>query len=149
MVFVDVGSGTGFFTRAAAEIVGRSGHVYAVDMSAEMLAFMHAHGIPLNVAPTHSAEYAIPLDDAVADMAFLAFVAHETPDLERFLREVRRIVKPGGRIAIVDWKKQQEEQGPAMEERLDRPDLEAAATRVFRTVFSGELNDSHYYVIGE
>lgn len=149
MVFADIGTGTGFFARAASDIVGQHGTVYAIDMSDQMLAHLRNGGLPANIVPIHSGEYDIPLPDGTADFAFLAFVAHETPDLERFLTEISRIGKPGIPIAFVEWKKQAEENGPPMEERLDQRDLEAYVRRLFRTTRSGELNASHYFVIAQ
>jgi ubiquinone/menaquinone biosynthesis C-methylase UbiE len=147
MTMIDIGAGTGFFTRPAATIVGPTGRVIALDMSADMLAHLRQHGVPANVQVLHSDEYTLPLSDATADMSFLAFVMHETPDLLRFLKEIERVTKPSGVIAIIDWKKQTEELGPPEEERLDRQRLLDMLKDHGATIHSGNLNASHYYVL--
>ena len=144
MVFADIGAGTGFFSRAAAEIVGRNGIVYAVDMSPEMLDYIRNTEPGSTVRTILSGEYSFPLPDASADLALLAFVVHETPDIPRFLAEAIRITRTGGSVIILDWKKQDEEQGPEKEERLDMHDLLSHLTGYSFTF--GELNASHYFV---
>ena len=85
MTCVDAGAGTGFFARAAADVVGPSGRVYAVDSSGEMLDIMRGLGLPPQVRTLQSQAYAIPLADGAADMALAAFVVHEVPDRKRFI----------------------------------------------------------------
>jgi len=146
MVVADVGAGTGFFSRAAADLVGTEGKVFALDMSEEMLGHLRRNGVPANVDVLHSEEYRFPLPDDSVDAAFIAFVLHETPDRDRFLRELNRITRAAGRIVIVEWKKQNEEHGPAEEERLAAGDLERNL-REYKILDRGDLNDSHYFFV--
>jgi ubiquinone/menaquinone biosynthesis C-methylase UbiE len=148
MSIIDVGAGTGFFSRAAADIVGPTGEVLAADISEEMLAFMREAGLPKNVRPVLSRECSVPVPDGKADIVLAAFVVHEAPDRGKFLAELKRLLKPGGRLIIIEWKKREEEHGPPQGERLDEPDLDASLT-VFRTVEKGSLNASHYYRVVE
>lgn len=147
MTMIDIGAGTGYFTRAASAIVGPAGKVYAADMSSDMLAHLHQGGLPGNVETIHSEEYIIPLPDATADLSLLAFVVHETPDIMRFVREATRITKPSGVVAIIEWKKQTEELGPPQEERLDQQDLLTLLADQPGPVHTGDLNTSHYFVL--
>jgi ubiquinone/menaquinone biosynthesis C-methylase UbiE len=142
----DIGAGTGFFSRAAASIVGTSGRVLAVDMSAEMLASLRAQGIPPNMLPVLSAEYRIPLADHTADFVLLAFVMHENEDPLRFLREVGRIARPNATLLVIDWKKQQEEHGPAMDERMGQEEV-VSLLKDFVILEQGSLNASHFFVV--
>jgi len=148
MTLVDVGAGTGFFARAAAGVVGPSGRVYAVDSSEEMLGLMRQLGLPPQVIPLWSQEYAIPLPDGTADMALAAFVLHETADRKRFVEELLRIVRRGGRVVVLEWKRQSEEHGPPEEERLAEGELDDTL-RLFSPASGGSLNPSHYYRILE
>jgi ubiquinone/menaquinone biosynthesis C-methylase UbiE len=93
----------------------------------------------------HSGEYSIPLPDSVADLTWLAFVTHENPDVPRFLKEAARVTKGNGKLVIVEWKKQNEERGPAMEERLAQETLRDQL-KGFHVVREGSLNPSHYYI---
>lgn len=144
MHFLDVGAGTGFFSRAASTLVGPSGHVYAAEMSDEMLKSLKHYGTPLNMTLVRNREYEIPVAAATADFALLAFVLHENVDRPRLLDEVLRVVKRGGRLVIIEWKKQQEEAGPPMEERLGEEELDRLLG-AFRVGEKGDLNLSHYY----
>jgi ubiquinone/menaquinone biosynthesis C-methylase UbiE len=145
MTFVDVGAGTGFFSREASKIVGKGGKIYAAEMSDEMIDILRRQGVPSEVEVIHSAEYSIPLPDSVADLTWLAFVTHENPDVPRLLKEAARVTKANGKIVILEWKKQIEERGPAMEERLAQDALREQ-TKGLRVIREGSLNPSHYYI---
>jgi len=146
MVLADIGAGTGYFSRAGADIVGPHGRVYAAEMSERMVDFFRSSGIPPNVELLRSDEYDTHIPDGVADLTLIAFVMHENSDKPRLLHEARRITKPGGKIAIVEWKKQQEELGPPMEERLGLEEL-TSVLRPSGILEQGDLNSSHYYVL--
>ena len=145
MTFVDVGAGTGFFTRAAAEIVGPGGTAVAVDSSAEMLALLVAKNKTHRIRIVQSSDYEIPLESGSADLVMAAFVLHETEDRPRFVAELRRLLKPDGRILILEWKKQDEEHGPPRSERLSLEDLAADLGNI--VLEQGDLNASHYTLV--
>ncbi len=71
-----------------------------------------------------STEDRIPLPDASVDFAFMACVLHEL-DGPGTLLEARRILKPRGRLGIVDWKKEDMEFGPPKAHRLDEAEARA------------------------
>ncbi len=96
----DLGCGTGQLTAALAPFVAR---VVAVDASAAMLqaAKKRLHGFE-NVELRRGDLEALPIDDARLDAATLALVLHHLPEPDQALREVSRVLKPGGRLLIVD-----------------------------------------------
>ncbi len=145
LTFLDVGAGTGYFAREASKIVGSSGKVLAVDMSPEMIELLKGNQMPAHVEVLRSEEYRIPVADSVADVSWLALVTHENQDVVRFLKEVERCTKPGGKIVVVEWKKQVEENGPPFDERLDQKELRRMLGG-FKLVGEGSLNASHYYM---
>ena len=143
----DVGCGPGFFAMAGAMIVGPGGTIYAIDTQQEMLDSLKKQSPPANVVPVKSAEHSIPLEGGIADMALIAFVLHEAADKALFMEEVKRIVRRGGIIAVLDWKKQKEEHGPLAEDRLTEGEVEALLGGAgFSTVHCASLNESHYRV---
>ena len=146
MTVVDVGAGTGFFTRAASELVGPEGRVHAVDVSETMLGHLRDLGVPPNVSLSTSEPLRVPLPAGTADIVLAAFVVHEAPDRHAFLDELVRLLKPGGRILVFDWKRQEEEHGPPMAERLEESDLDRMLDGRW-ILDSGDLNSSHYYRI--
>ncbi len=143
MRMADVGSGTGFFAIPAAALVGPKGRVYAVDLSAEMLEDLQGklRKAPVaNLEALRSTEARIPLPDASVDLAFMACVLHEL-DGPGTLLEARRILRPRGQLAVVDWKKEDMEFGPPKAHRLDEREaaavLAAAGFDVTRTFEAG------------
>ena len=146
MTVVDVGAGTGFFTRAASGLVGPEGRVHAVDVSDTMLDHLRELGVPPNVSVSACEPLRVPLPAGTADVVLAAFVVHEAPDRRAFLDELARLLKPGGRVLVLEWKRQDEEHGPPMAERLDEADLDRMLDGR-RIVDGGDLNSSHYYRI--
>jgi ubiquinone/menaquinone biosynthesis C-methylase UbiE len=96
----DLGCGTGQVSAAIAPFVSR---VVSVDASAAMLqaAKRRLHGFG-NVELRRGDLEALPIDDARLDAATLMLVLHHVPEPERAIAEVARVLKPGGRILIVD-----------------------------------------------
>ncbi len=143
----DIGTGTGFFAVPAARLVGLEGHVYAVDLSAEMLEDLQgklARQRIGNLEAVRSTEDRIPLPDASVDFAFLACVLHEL-DGPGTLLEARRILTPQGRLGIVDWKKEEMPFGPPKAHRLDEREVKAIlADAGFRPTRAFEAGVYHY-----
>ncbi len=98
--FGDLGCGTGQLTAALAPFVH---HVIAVDASAAMLqaAKKRLHGFD-NVELRRGDLEALPIDDGRLDAATLALVLHHLPEPDRALADVARVLKPRGRLLIVD-----------------------------------------------
>ncbi len=96
----DLGCGTGQVSAALAPFVSR---VVAVDASAAMLqaARKRLHGFA-NVDLRRGDLEALPIDDARLDAATLMLVLHYVPEPERAIAEVARVLKPGGRVLLVD-----------------------------------------------
>lgn len=142
----DVGAGTGFFALPAARRVGPSGRVYAVEQAEAMIEDLRARAPAAagNLEVVPSAEDRIPLPDRSVDVAFLACVLHEL-DGPGTLLECARILTPGGRLAVVDWMKKDQDIGPPREHRLSESEatavLRAAGFRVERTFPAGP----HHY----
>jgi SAM-dependent methyltransferase len=105
---LDVGCGTGAMAVAAA---GRwpSTVVDGVDASDGMLAIAHReldeHPAPVRDRVRYVQGYAdrLPFDDGTFDVVLSAFVLQLVPSPPRALREMRRVLRPGGRLAYVRW----------------------------------------------
>ncbi len=119
----DVGAGTGYFTLPLARAVGAEGKVYAVDAQAGMLARLSEKlsdaGVT-NVIPIQAEADETGLPGSSCDLFFLANVWHEIEDRGAVLVEAWRVLKLGGRIAILDWRPDVEpEHGPPLAHRVD------------------------------
>ncbi len=124
MTFADVGAGTGFFTLAAADLVGPEGRVYALDVEGRMLAKLRAKGPPPWVETALCGEGRLPLPDGTADFAFSCFVFHEAADPEGFLREMGRVAKRRAPVVVLEWAKRRQPEGPPFAERIHHHELE-------------------------
>jgi ArsR family transcriptional regulator len=96
----DLGCGTGQMTMTLAPFVAR---VIAVDGSGEMLqaAKRRLRGFD-NVELRRGDLESLPIDDRSLDAAVVALVLHHVPDPARVLAEAARVLKPGGRVLVVD-----------------------------------------------
>ena len=102
LVVGDLGCGTGALTHALASHVA---HVYAVDTSPEMLAAARArlNGLD-NITIAEGAIESLPLPDASIDVAVMLLVLHHVADPARALAEVRRVLRPRGRVLVADMR---------------------------------------------
>lgn len=106
MHVADIGAGTGFFTIPIAEQVGPSGHVWAVDLQPEMLARLEVKlgGSTLPITTVAARATETTLAHEAVDLVFFGSVWHELDDPALVLAEARRVLRPGGRVAIIDWR---------------------------------------------
>jgi len=98
----DLGAGAGFVTEA---LLAAGLSVFAVDQSPEMLAqltsrFAHTH--PGRVLPLRGAAEALPLPHASVDFVFANMFLHHVDDPLAAIREMARILRPGGRLVLTD-----------------------------------------------
>ncbi|QLC35491.1 class I SAM-dependent methyltransferase (plasmid) [Halarchaeum sp. CBA1220] len=112
----DLGSGTGFYTDDVAPYVG---HVYGIDVQAEMHDHYHEKGLPANVELVEADVADLPLADDELDGALSTMTYHEFAS-DDALAELVRVLEPGGRLVIVDWAATGDgEAGPPLKTRFD------------------------------
>jgi arsenite methyltransferase len=102
---LDIGCGAGFDTLQAAWQVGPAGRVIAIDMTEVMLRKTEqgARALGLtNVDVRHGFMEDLPVPDASVDVVISNGVINLTPDKVGVMRQVHRVLKPGGRIQIAD-----------------------------------------------
>jgi predicted methyltransferase len=131
---VDLGSGTGYYTFRMARAVEPDGRVYAVDTDADLLDDL-AHraaqeGIG-NLRTTHPGPTDAGLPESV-DLVFLSHVYHHLPDQVGYFARLTRNLKAGGRVAIVEGRRQGWARifGHATEPEIVRREMEAAGYRL-------------------
>jgi len=102
---LELEAGPGYFTLEAARLLGAEGVLSAVDMQPRMVALVAEkaarEGLS-NVETRVAGARALPYPDGTFDLAFLVTGLGEIPDKGRLLREVRRVLKPNGRLSITE-----------------------------------------------
>jgi ubiquinone/menaquinone biosynthesis C-methylase UbiE len=105
---IDVGAGTGNLTRAAL-VRWADARVTAIDASSEMLVALDAAvaARPATEAERYASRTAdageLPFDDATFDVAMSSFVLQLVSSRAKALREIRRVLRPGGTLSYVTW----------------------------------------------
>jgi SAM-dependent methyltransferase len=100
---LEVGPGTGYYTLDVADWVKPDGEVDVLDVQQEMLDHtMRRAGERglANVTPTRSDATSMPYEDESFDGAYLVTVLGEIPDQDAAIRELARVLKPGGRLVV-------------------------------------------------
>ena len=102
---LDLGCGAGFDSLIAARQVGSTGSVISIDMTAAMLEKTRAGAAALGLANVDTRLgylETLPVEDASIDVVISNGVINLTPDKMQAMREVWRVLKPGGRFQIAD-----------------------------------------------
>jgi SAM-dependent methyltransferase len=100
---LEVGPGTGYYSLPVAEWLGPNGTLEIFDLQQDMLdhTSVRAREAGLgNVVATQGDARSLPYGDDAFDGAFLVTVLGEVPDQEAALRELARVVRPGGRVVV-------------------------------------------------
>ena len=109
MKVVDLGVGSGFYSIEAARLVGSSGRVYAVDVVKDLLERLRTLGTKQSLRNIEvvwgNAEKigGTKLREQIADRVIASNILFQIGKPDDFALEVKRILKPGGKVLIVDW----------------------------------------------
>lgn len=154
-VFLDAACGTGRYSLAAAERIGPKGTVYAVDLWPEGIERLRQaaaeEGFVQIVPGVADVSRRIPLPDRKVDICLLAAALHDLKEVDAHqgtLREIARVLKPGGRLAVVEFKKIEPPPGPPRRIRLAPEEVEGMArTHGFRRERLLEVGPSNYLLL--
>jgi ubiquinone/menaquinone biosynthesis C-methylase UbiE len=100
---LEIGVGTGYYSLDLAEWVGPEGTVELFDLQQEFLDHVMRRAAERNLAnlvPTQGDATALPYDDNSIDAVVLTAVLGEIPDPVAALRQIQRVLKPGGRLIV-------------------------------------------------
>jgi ubiquinone/menaquinone biosynthesis C-methylase UbiE len=147
-MFVDIGAGTGYFALPAA---ARVRQVLALDILDEMVEVIRAKAESqhiTNLFSLKSRESIFPVDEGTADVVFMSNVFHELDNHALVLKEVMRILKNDGILAIVDWKKESTPVGPPVDHRFSELDVtEILRLCGFEPIEIREAGPYHYLIV--
>lgn len=100
---LDVACGTGLVSAAAARAVGASGRVLGIDIAEQMVAAARRRALPQAQFLRRDGEALDDIADASFDVALCALGLMYMPNPERALREMARVLCPGGRVVLAVW----------------------------------------------
>jgi len=151
MVFVDMGCGDGYFALPAARRVGRLGRVYANDINdgaVERLRQRAAQeGLDNLFTDVKEAEETV-VCEGCADLVFFGIDLHDFRDPAQVLLNAKKMLRPEGRLADLDWKDQPMALGPPLEKRFS---IEKARNLIgsagFRVESVQDAGLYHYLII--
>jgi len=150
----DFGAGSGHYARATAAMVGTSGKVYAIDVQENVLKHLklNTHAAHRSTIDAVWGDIEKPggtrLRDASLDAVVLANTLFQVENRDGLLGEIRRVLKPEGKLMIVDWAGSYGGMGPAPEQVVTEHDAEALFINGgFHKVKSFRAGPHHYGVI--
>jgi SAM-dependent methyltransferase len=136
-VIADIGSGTGYFSVRLAHMVPK-GRVYGVDIEPDMVKYLaeraKREGLKNLIAVTGAP--GDPLLPEKVDLILMVDTYHHIEDRDRYFRTLHDSLKPGGRIAIIDF-------------RMDSPDGPPKSARSTSDGIKAELNRAGYTLVQE
>jgi ubiquinone/menaquinone biosynthesis C-methylase UbiE len=123
MLVADFGAGSGAYVLDIAKRLGSAGRVYAIDVQKDLLRRIHteAHkrGIDKSIEfiwGDLEAAGGSKVGDGKLDLVLISNLLFQVPDKPAVLREARRILKPSGRLALIDWSESFNSMGPRRED---------------------------------
>ena len=146
----DIGCSLGDFTISLAKYLF-DGKVYAVDSQQKTLDTLatRLQQIRLtNVEMVRSTKRNIGLDQESLDGALMPFILHNAEDKEALLEQVLRALQRSGWLAVLEWHKKETAEGPPLEERLARQEVEELTKAAgFRSVERRNMSTGEYMVL--
>jgi ubiquinone/menaquinone biosynthesis C-methylase UbiE len=124
-VVADIGSGSGYFTLRLAPLVGGRGRVYGVDVDPELVRHLNRR---VRDAATRNvsvvlADFDDPLLPEPVDRFLVVNTWHHIEDQPKYLAHMRRLLKPGGQVVMIDFHKKELPVGPPLAMKIARDDL--------------------------
>ena len=153
--FADLGSGSGFYTMAAAKIVGEQGIVYSVDILESALDHIAAEvrlkgvrNVKTLRCDLEQLEACKGIPAGTVDMVLLTNIIHQIQKRSNLFSEAYRLLKTGGKLVIIDWNNSPSPIGPLASERISEDEV-ASLTRAatFKTAGTIVVDPYHYGLI--
>lgn len=147
----DVGAGSGYFTIRLAVRVGPKGRVYANDLQPEMLKMLGMRLARERVANVTLVQGAIDdpkLPASSIDLVLMVDVYHEFSEPQKMLRGVRTALKPGGRLVLLEYRKEDPDVPIRLEHKMTVAEarLELEAEGFILSKVDGRLPRQHILV---
>ena len=154
-VVLDLACGKGIYSMFLSEIIGDTGLVYAVDLWQEGLQLLDKEIEDKNInnilPMLNDATAEIEIDDYSVDVCLMATVLHDFEEMNKsgaVLELLKTILKPGGHLAVIEFKKIDGPPGPPKKIRLSEDETEKmVAGYGFRTVRTEDIGEYNYLML--
>jgi ubiquinone/menaquinone biosynthesis C-methylase UbiE len=154
MKVADLGSGAGFYSIAAAKLVGPSGRIYAVDIQKDLLEKLKQDSLSEKLSNIELvwADFDEPMGTKLADdlveRVIIANVLFQVEDKDALVTEAKRILKSKGKVLFIDWSDSFGGLGPQVADII-RPDVAQTLFESHGFEFEKEIQvgDHHYGLI--
>jgi len=127
MCVADLGAGTGYFSRYLSAAVTDKGTVFAVEVEPNLVVHLRERAEQeqtRNLVPILGSTDNPRLPAGMVDLVLVVDTMHHIDKRIDYLRRLRRVLKPGGRVAVIDFKKEETASvGPPMAHRLAREEV--------------------------
>ena len=149
--FLDMACGVGNYCTEIAHLIGEKGTVYAVDLWQEGIAALDqkisVRGIENIKTIVADITARLPVEKDSIDSCLMATILHDLSKSEQqaAIQEVARLLKPGGMLNILEFKKIEKGPGPPLKIRMDEQEVEAIVTKYgFTKVAGGGVGEFNY-----
>src|SRR3989344_1578966 len=147
----DLGAGSGFYTQAAAKIVGDQGAVYAADVlesaldhiaaDARLKGYRNINFLRCDLESRHACD-TVPAGSI--DMVILANIVHQLKNQPDLFTQAYRMLKTDGKVVAIEWNDQPSPIGPIAQQRLS-PETMARFAQTANLKPAGELSCDPYH----
>ena len=117
---IDVGCGNGYMSKEFSKLVHQSGKVFALDCAKKAIEKLKEETGGTNIEPIEAdITKMTPIDGKSIDLIYLSTIFHifSKEQIESFQKEVKRLLKPNGKLAIIEIKKENTPFGPPLDMR--------------------------------
>jgi ubiquinone/menaquinone biosynthesis C-methylase UbiE len=149
-VIADIGSGSGYFTLRLAAHVGDTGRVYGVDIDPEMVRHLNRRVRDAGLHNVHVllADPDDPLLPEPVDRFLIVDTWHHIENQAKYLALMRKLLKPGGQVIMIDFQKKELPLGPPLAMKIAREDLiQQMATNGFHVVKEHTFLPYQYFLV--
>jgi ubiquinone/menaquinone biosynthesis C-methylase UbiE len=123
---IDVGCGNGYMSKEFSKLVHQLGKVFALDCAKEAIEKLKEETRGTNIKPIEADITKItPIDEKSVDLIYLSTVFHifSKEQIQGFQKEVKRLLKPNGKLAIIEIQKENTPFGPPLDMRYSPEEL--------------------------
>lgn len=150
MTVAEIGAGTGYLMRFLVAAVGETGSVLLADVEPELIAHLRTRAEELgadNVVPILASKHAPRLPLGSVDLVLFLDTYHHIHGRVAYMKSLQRHLRAGGRVAVVDWIKEELPKGPPLDHKIDRHQVIAEMQSAGYAFAGTPLELPYHYVL--